>query len=183
MYFTSLMVQAVADRYGYPPVLCMEAPVGHEEYNYIYSTQTFGRCHDITFYIFKGSQVIVNAKHHYPPGLYRAPSGGLKPEEKFIEGVIREVDEETGAKIELVKYLLQVNVFFSCGEKAIPWKTHVFKADYISGKLAPIDTREIREVKLVDMVEFEQYKKIITGLESGGLRYRARLHDEVIKFL
>jgi 8-oxo-dGTP pyrophosphatase MutT (NUDIX family) len=177
------MIQMVADRYGYPPSIILKAPVDDEEYDFIRSTQSYGRCHDITLYIFKGSQVIVNAKHHYPRGLYRAPSGGLKPAEDFLEGVYREAYEETGVKIELQKYILQVNAYFTCGRKQIPWRTHVFTARYKSGKIQPVDIREIREARLADLSEFDVYKKIIAGLESGGLSYRARLHDEVLRFL
>ncbi len=183
MYFTSRMVQAVADRYGYPPIINMRAPVNQQEFQFIRSTQAYGRSHDFTLYIFKGSEVIVNAKHHYPRGLYRAPSGGLKPGEDFHEGVLREAFEETGTSIELSKYLLQVNVSFTYGTRSIPWKTHVFTAKYKSGKIAPIDITEIREAKLAGLSEFDEYRKIISGLESGGLSYRARLHDEVIRFL
>jgi 8-oxo-dGTP pyrophosphatase MutT (NUDIX family) len=183
MYFNSRMVQDVADKYGYPPIINMPAPVSSEEYNFIRSTQSYGRCHDFTLYIFKGNKVIVNAKHHYPIGLYRAPSGGLKPGEKFHEGVAREAYEETGSKIELLRYILQVNASFSCGTKVIPWKTHVFTAKYISGKIAPVDIREIREARLAGLAEFDEYRKIISGMESGGLSYRACLHDEVLKFL
>ena len=177
------MLQWVADRYGYPPTITIETPVNDQEYQFIRSTQSYGRCLDVTLYIFKGNKVIVNAKHHYPEGLYRAPSGGLKPHEDFLEGVDREVFEETGTKIQLQRYILQVNVNFSCGNKSIPWKTHVFTANYKSGKIQPVDIREIREVRLADLSEFDEYKRIISGLESGGLSYRARLHDEVLRFL
>jgi 8-oxo-dGTP pyrophosphatase MutT (NUDIX family) len=183
MYFSPRMVQQVADQYGYPPIIRMDAPISEEEYNFIRSTQSYGRRHDITLYIFKDDKVIVNAKHHYPKGLYRAPSGGLKPGEDFHEGVYREAFEETGTKINIIKYILQVNVHFSFGRKSIPWQTHVFTALYKSGKLRPVDIREIREVRLADMREFENYKAIIATTESGGLSYRARLHDEVIRFL
>lgn len=183
MYFTARMLQKVADRYGYPPVIAMDAPVDEEEYDFIRSTQSYGRNHDFTLYIFKGNKVIVNAKHNYPDGLYRAPSGGLKPGEDFEEGVFREAYEETGSKIKLQRYILQVNVSFSFGRKLIPWRTHVFTAQYISGKIEPTDHREIRETKLVDLADFDIYKYIISRMESGGLSYRARLHDEVLKLL
>ena len=183
MYFTPHMIREVANKYGYPPIIKMIAPVDAREYDFIRSTQSYGRCHDITLYIFKGNRVIVNSKHHYPPGLYRAPSGGLKPHEDFLEGVEREVYEETGVKMELLKYILQVNVSFSFGTKLIPWKSHVFTARHISGKIAPVDIGEIREAKLADLSEFDNFKKIIATMESGGLHYRARLHDEVLKFL
>ncbi len=177
------MLQIVADRYGYPPVIAMDAPVDEDEYNFIRSTQSYGRNHDFTLYIFKGNKVIVNSKHHYPNRLYRAPSGGLKPGEDFEEGVAREAYEETGCKIKLQRYILQVNVSFSCGRKSIPWRTHVFTAQHVSGKIEPTDHREIKEAKLVELAEFDGYRNIIKRLESGGLAYRACLHQEVIKLL
>jgi len=183
MYFTPRMVQMVADQYGYPPLINMVAPVDREEFDFIKSTQYFGRSHDVTMYIFKETRLIVNAKHHYPEGLFRAPSGGLKPGETFEEGVHREAYEETGIAIELDRYILQVNVNFVCGKHYIPWRTHVITAHYLSGELKPIDTREIREVKLADLSEFDDFKQIINYLDSGGLKYRARLHDEVVKLL
>jgi 8-oxo-dGTP pyrophosphatase MutT (NUDIX family) len=161
----------------------MEAAVDFEEYSFIRSTQYYGRCHDVTLYIFKGNKVIVNAKHSYPEGLYRAPSGGLKPAETFEEGALREAYEETGTKIELDRYILQINVSFTCGKKSIPWRTHVMTANYKSGKIRPVDIGEIREAKLAELSEFDEYKKIIEFLDSGGLAYRARLHDEVVKLL
>jgi 8-oxo-dGTP pyrophosphatase MutT (NUDIX family) len=177
------MQQLVADRYGHPPVISMDAPVDEEEYDFIRSTQYYGRCHDITLYIFRGNKVIVNAKHHYPEGLYRAPSGGLKPGESFEDGTAREAYEETGTKIEIGSYILRVNVSFTCGKKYIPWRTHVFTARYRSGKIRPVDIREIREARLASLAEFDDFKRIISRMESGGLDYRARLHDEVIKLL
>lgn len=183
MYFSARMIREVADRYGYPPVIAMNAPVSADEFEFIRSTQSYGRCHDVTLYIFKGTKVIVTSKHHYPPGLYRAPSGGLKPYEEFHEGVFREAHEEAGVKIELQKYILQVNASFSCGNRVIPWRTHVFTAKYLSGKIAPVDIAEIREARLADLAEFEEFKRIAAGIESGGLHYRTRLHDEVLRFL
>lgn len=183
MYFSPRMIQMVADQYGYPPLVNMVAPVDREEFDFIKSTQYFGRMHDVTMYIFKGSKVIVNAKHFYPKGLFRCPSGGLKPGEKFEDGVYREAYEETGTKIQLDRYILQVHVNFVCGKSYIPWRTHVMAAHYLEGELRPIDTREIREVKLAELSEFDDFKEIINYLDSGGLKYRARLHDEIVKLL
>jgi len=183
MYFTARMIQEVANHYGYPPIIRLDAPISQQEFDFIRSTQSFGRCHDLTFYIFKNDKIIVNAKHHYPPGLFRAPSGGLKPGEDFHDGAYREIYEETGVKVELRRYILQVHVNFLWGKRVIPWRSHVFTARYISGRLRPVDIREIREVALADLSDFEKYKKIIGNLESGGLHYRARLHDEVVRFL
>jgi len=184
MYVTHRLIQEAADIYGYPPVVHMHAPVDHQEFEFIRSTQHYGRCHDITMFIFKGSKLIVIAKHHYPPGLYRPPSGAIKPGETLEQGALREAYEETGTKIELTRYILQVSANFTDGRGHIPWRSHVFTARYISGEIKPIDTREIREVAIASLDDFEKYKEIIRNkTASGGLNYRARLHDEVLRLL
>lgn len=184
MYVTYRMIQEVADQYGYPPVIQMIAPVDPQELAFIQSTQHNGRSHDITMFIFKASEIMVISKHDYPEGLYRPPSGAVHPGETMVQGALREAYEETGCKIELNRYVLQVNAVFTDGRGQIPWRSHVFTASYVSGEMKPIDTREIREVKLARLSDFPHYKEIIrTKTSSGGLNYRARLHDEVLRLL
>jgi len=184
MYVTWKLIREAADRFGYPPIIQMHAPVDRAEFDFIKSTQHYGRCHDITMFIFKGRKLIVIAKHNYPEGLFRPPSGAIKPGETLVQGALREAMEETGCKIELTRYLLQVDVTFTEGLHQIPWHSHVFAARYISGDLKPIDTREIRDVSLASLDDFAVYKEIIRNkTASGGLNYRARLHDEVLKIL
>lgn len=178
------MIQEAADRYGYPPIVKMWAPVDRQEFDFIKSTQHYGRSHDITMFIFKGQKLIVIAKHHYPEGLFRPPSGAIKPGETLTQGALREAWEETGCEIELTRYLLQVDVTFVNEVHEIPWRSHVFMARYISGDLIPRDTREIRDVTLATLDDFKKYKDIIRNkTASGGLNYRARLHDEVLRLL
>ncbi len=184
MYVTHHLIQEAADKYGYPPVIQMIAPVPRHEFDFIKSTQHYGRAHDITMFIFKGSDLIVIAKHHYPPGLFRPPSGAIKPGETIEEGALREAHEETGCVIKLERYILQVNVTFTDGHHHIPWRSHVFAGHYVSGDLRPIDTEEIRDVALATIDDFILYKEIIRQkTASGGLNYRARLHDEVLRLL
>lgn len=184
MYVTYRHIQEAADKYGYPPVIHMTQAVDPEEWEFIRSTQHYGRAHDITMFIFKGAEVLVIAKHHYPPGLFRPPSGAVHPGESLIEGAMREAYEETGCRIELCRYILQINVRFTDGKGVIPWTSHVFTGRWISGDPRPVDTREIREVRLASLNEFDTYKQIIRQkTTSGGLNYRARLHDEVLRLL
>jgi 8-oxo-dGTP diphosphatase len=184
MYVTYRDIQEAADRYGYPPVIKLIAPVDEREFAFIRSTQHFGRAHDVTMFIFKGRDVLVIAKHHYPPGLFRPPSGAVKPGESLAAGALREAYEETGCRVELTRYILQVNVEFTDGKGTIPWKSHVFTGEWRSGEPQPIDTHEIREVRLARLEEFATFAEIIRHkTTSGGLNYRARLHDEVLRLL
>ena len=184
MYISYHQIQEAADRLGYPPVIRMIAPVDKAEFEFIRSTQHYGRAHDVTMFIFKDTDLLVIAKHNYPEGLYRPPSGACRPGESLIAGALREAYEETGCQIELNRYILQVDATFTDGTRIIPWKSHIFTGRHVSGDPHPIDTREIREVVLASLDKFDTYKEIIRNkTDSGGLNYRARLHDEVLRLL
>jgi 8-oxo-dGTP pyrophosphatase MutT (NUDIX family) len=126
---------------------------------------------------------VVIAKHFYPPGLYRAPSGGLHPGEDFETGIAREVGEETGCSVVLDKFLLRTAVTFSHEHGNVFWRSFVFLADYKSGDFRHTDTYEIREVRLADWSEFESFGRIMRTMEVGGLHYRAALHETVVELL
>lgn len=189
MYLTDQMISQMESHYGVPEKRSfrMEAP----EFDFIRSTQTHGRNHDITIYMVKDNRVAVIAKHFYPQGLFRAPSGGLKPGEQFDAGVRREMAEEIGCEIKLERFLLRTAVDFVCqgagdpiNEKdIIHWRSFVFLASYVSGDFEFTDKREIREVKLADWPEFHGFCETMRSLNKGGFHYRAALHEAVVEVL
>ena len=183
MYVSQNMINEMADRYGDPKRAEFSFPVSGHEYAFIRSTQKYQREHDATVYIIKDGEVVVIAKHHYPPGMYRAPSGGLHPGESFEEGIAREVLEETGTEITLERFLLVSNVTFTNSSGEIPWRSFVFQARYAKGEFQFTDTREIREVRLARLSEFDTFGRIMRSLDVGGLHYRAALHEAVAPLL
>ena len=153
------------------------------EFNNLKDSMKDGRNSDVTLFIFKDNKIIVIAKPWYPKGLYRAPSGGLKPDEDLELCALREAYEETGAKIKLEKYILRIYVTFTSNEDKVNWTSHVFTAKYISGDLVPIDTKEIREVNLLSLDELAGLKEKLEESNSGGLHYRAALTEAAIKMI
>ena len=183
MFVTEDMIDEMAARYGRPETAAFSFPVGDREYEFIRSTQRDGRRHDVTAYIFKGDQVIVIAKHFYPPGMYRAPSGGIRPGESIEDGIAREVLEETGTEILLERFLLRTAVDFTNASGVIDWMSLVFQARYVSGDFEFTDKREIREVRLAGLDEFASFGRIMRTLDLGGLHYRAALHERLCPLL
>ena len=186
MFVTEEMISRMVDKFGQPERVEYRIETASEELNFIRSTQKEGRNHDVTLYIHKDDQVIVIAKPMYPPGLYRAPSGGLNPGESFVEGIDREMSEETGCRIELEQFLLRTDVTFvraddseDSEEDSILWRSFVFQARYLSGDFQFTDHEEISEVRLATLDEFEEFSRIMRGTAIGGLHYRAKLHDTV----
>lgn len=183
MYVSQDMIDQMAARYGQPDFVRFTFPVADREFAFIRSTQKFQREHDATLYIIKDGQIVVTAKHHYPPGLYRAPSGGLHPGESFEDGIAREMMEETGTEIELERFVLFSNVTFINQSGKIPWRSYVFQARYVRGDFNFTDTWEIREVRLASLDEFETFGRIMRASDIGGLHYRAALHEAVAPLL
>ncbi len=62
------------------------------------------------------------------------------------------------------------------------WESHVFWAEPIGGDLAPLDTREIRDVRLVEAEELEgpiHARMLQSGI--GGFTYRVALQEAAIR--
>jgi 8-oxo-dGTP pyrophosphatase MutT (NUDIX family) len=157
--------------------------MGAVEFSNLKKSQKNGRSHDVTLFIRKDDKFIVIAKHFYPPGLFRAPSGGVEFGEDFVSGSEREALEETGCKVSLQKYILRIDVAFYHRSEIVDWVSHVFVADYVSGDLSPQDTDEIREVRVAGIEEFFRFKAMMLASSSGGLHYRAFLQDEAMAIM
>jgi ADP-ribose pyrophosphatase YjhB (NUDIX family) len=180
MYVTDDMIARMCARFGDPQRQSFQFETLPDEFNMIRSSQKNGRNHDVTLYIRKGDKLVVIAKHPYPEGLYRCPSGGLIPGEPFLDGIARETEEETGCQIEISRFLLWTSVRFVSGDDSIDWRSFVFVADYLKGDFQFTDHSEIRQVKLADWSEFEKFREIMLQSKSGGLHYRAALHEAVL---
>ena len=120
----------------------------------------------------------------HPPGVFRAPSGGLTPGEPFKEGAKREAREETGLEIEIERYLLRIQVRFICDEENIEWTSHVFSARAVGGELAPQDTREILATRWATLEELQgPIREAVLASGWGLLDYRVTLTDRAVALL
>ncbi len=181
MSHTADLIASMEELYGIPDILTFAQDVDLDEYRRIHRSMSRGRLHDITLFIAKDDGFIFIAKHSYPPGLFRAPSGGLNKDEDFAVGARREAFEETGVEIELEKYLLRINVRFNSPSGQIDWTSHIFTARYLSGEITPVDTYEIREARLVTRDEIPDFQDTMRNSKVGGFHYRAFLTEETLK--
>ena len=180
MYVTRETIEKIEELYGRPEERTVRFEMDEREFDGLKKSQKNGRSHDVTIFIRKDGKFIVIAKHFYPPGLYRVPSGGINPGEDFISGMKREAREETGCDIDPKSYVMRIKVDFFHGSETVNWVSHIFVADYLSGELVQRDTKEIREVSVAGPDDFRRFKEIMIASSIGGLHYRACLHDEVL---
>ncbi len=186
MFITPDVIERLKSEFGPPEYEDFHIAVSQKEIDFIRSTQKDGRRHDVTLYIVKDKQLVVIAKHFYPPGMFRAPSGGVNRGEDLVDGALREALEETGCRIELDRFLLVTNVLFEHNvdpPDELLWHSYVFQAHYISGDFQFTDKHEIREVRLARLEEFTSFAKIMRQMDIGGLRYRAALHERIAPLL
>jgi ADP-ribose pyrophosphatase YjhB (NUDIX family) len=165
-------------RYGSPRVLQLEQPVGRAELELVVASGRHGRRHDITFFAFNGERLALIRKPHFVPGVWRPPSGGIRPGEPLESGTEREALEELGAPITLERYLLCADVRFTCEGDGIDWHTHVFAATTAAEELAPLDTVEIAAARWGTLEELGgPIRKAALATGRGLWQYRVGLHD------
>lgn len=203
MYITAETIDELEKKYGHPQKLSFAYEMSQSEFDAVLASQKHGRAHDVTLFIFDRDdhrasgddsaaggnpvddvRVVVIRKPMYPPGAYRAPSGGVAPGEPFERGALREAYEETGLVVSLEKYIIRASVRFSHGDHSIDWISHVFTSSSAGGKLDPIDTHEIAEARWVTIAEMMGSIRIaLLASGSTGLRYRSELADAVVQRL
>ena len=187
MYIDDAAVRELEARYGRPARLSVEQPVSAGELAMIRASMRHGRRHDMTLFIFDpAGRVALIRKHTHPPGVFRAPSGGVRPGEAPDAGALREGYEETGLRAALHRYVLRADALFTCGGDVIAWQSHVFTAACPEPvpSPAPLDAVEIAEVRWSTLAELQG--PIRQALLASGrrlLRYRVALTDAVVALL
>ncbi len=184
MFVKSGEIARMERLYGRPAEDRVAFEMARKDWGILRGSQVDGRAHDVTVYVRRGDEVAVIAKHSYPPGIYRAPSGGILPAESMEEGIAREMMEELGVEIVLRRYLLRETADFSHAGTMVRWTTHVFTADPLATDLAPRDHKEIREARWISMDELTgRIGDALAASPSAGLRYRGYLHRRVVEEL
>lgn len=181
MYISAETIRDLEQKFGLPEELSFAYEMTEAEFEIVRASQKHGRAHDVTLFIVNEDRVVVIRKPMYPPGAYRAPSGGVSPGEPFEQGALREAYEETGLIVSLEKYIIRARVLFSNNGRSIDWTSHVFTSSVTGGKLDPIDTHEIAEARFVTVAEMMgSIRDALLGSGSTGLRYRSELADAVV---
>ncbi len=182
MHITEAVLALVRARYGQPAHMRWEGEVSPEELALAAASPT--RRHDVTLFLFHGERLALIRKPHFPAGVWRPPGGGIKPGEPFVEGVLREALEETGATVELHRYLVVAHATFRCRHRRLDWRTHVFSAFTDTDELAPRDRAEIAAARWGSADELAgpiRERLLATG--RALWRYRVALHDAALAAL
>jgi ADP-ribose pyrophosphatase YjhB (NUDIX family) len=180
MHVGDAMLAPLRERYGTPAVLPWEGEISDVEWTI--ATYNPTRTHDVTLFIFDPSRrIALIRKPHFAEDIWRPPGGGIKPDEDFVEGAVREAIEETGLRVELTQYLVASAAVFTNAGRELPWRTHVFLAETEDEQLAPNDADEIEEARWGTLDELAgplRDRLLATG--RAFWRYRVALHDAAL---
>jgi len=131
--------------------------------------------------------VLVHTKSIYPLDLYRLPTGGIYPTESVLDGLQREVFEETGLTPTLNRYLGMVSYELRYRGRSLYFVSYVFLLKSDNSTPQPQDATE----SISDMcyVPLDELKAIAVGLRqlpegwADWGEFRAPPHDMVIEAL
>jgi ADP-ribose pyrophosphatase YjhB (NUDIX family) len=126
-------------------------------------------------------RVALIRKPHFAEDVWRPPGGGIKPNEDFVAGAVREALEETGLHVELQRYLVASDAVFTNAGRELRWHTHVFLAETTDSELAPDDPEEIADARWGTLEEIAgplRERLLATG--RAFWRYRVALHDAAL---
>jgi len=184
-YITDEMIEKMEERYGMPHHLSMIFEIKPPEMNMLQGSKKHNRNHDVTIFTFKDysyREFAAIAKHMFPQGAYRAPSGAANPGEDLEAGALREAKEETGLDIELDRFILHIHVRFTCGPIVENWRSLVFTAIHAGGELGHLDEEEIREAKWITLEELQgPIRRMLLDTDMGLFAYRVALHDASVE--
>ncbi|MDA1191344.1 MAG: NUDIX hydrolase [Candidatus Poribacteria bacterium] len=188
MSHINAQIEELERRYGVPALRTTHWGTEGWEFDLLKRACDKDRCHDVTTFILRGDRIAVIRKPDYPPDVYRPPSGGVEPGERFEDGATREAYEETGLTVEIRDYLLRADVTFHHpsqsfrqSDETIRWVTHVFLADWRCGEPRPIDTKEIAQARWATLDELRHtLQSRLDHAPTRGLRYRGWLQREAL---
>jgi ADP-ribose pyrophosphatase YjhB (NUDIX family) len=160
-----------------------------DEYIYSYRfNKVIDRRAEVVFAIEDGAgQLWVHAKSHYPAHIFRLPSGGVHWDELVVEGLLREVNEETGLPVEIVRFLGIIEYHFWHGAVMAPFASYIFhlRTECVDCPVIQGDEKisEFRAVLPKQIGQLAVELRSLIGVRRAWGQWRALAHDLVYETL
>jgi ADP-ribose pyrophosphatase YjhB (NUDIX family) len=131
-------------------------------------SQRRNRREEVVLFLLRGSgKLLLHTKGFYPPGAFRALSGGIKPGEPLLGAVHRESREETGLAVKIDRFLAIVDFSFECAQLALSFQSYLFLLHESGGEFGAQDLNEgitaYREISLEQLPLIAQHLESLPG--------------------
>jgi 8-oxo-dGTP pyrophosphatase MutT (NUDIX family) len=129
--------------------------------------------------------VLLQAKQHYPPGLFRLPTGTLKARESGETAMLRELHEEANLVPGVFRKLARLEYQIEGGRS--DFFTEIFLIEGPRGELRPNDTSESinawREALLSELPMVARDLRALEPPWQGWGLFRSVVHDLVAELV
>ncbi len=169
-------LSSIRARFGYPYHQWMTQEFDEPGWKLVQKSVQQKRAHDVTMLI-EGpdGRFALMSKHSYPPGIFRSPSGGVKPGEDLVTGALREAKEETGLSIDLKRFLLNITLDIGHDGEVTTWDSYIFYATTRDTQLRPTDLKEVKDTAWAGREHLYAMATKLRETGNGGLVYRGDL--------
>lgn len=192
-------VNRATEAFGAPLERDMAQSVGEDTYRY-WETMRRRRVAEVVLALKRSSgRYLVHTKEFYPPGIFRLPTGGVKPGEDLVTAVRRETLEETNLRVSIDRFLGILDYRFVWQGKSLPFTSYVFalseRADgpETGDSSQPLNVSLLaqrkerisgfREVILADLVILSRELEALPADWADWGRFRAPAHRFVAEVL
>lgn len=174
----------LAERFGKPEQI----------QNKIISNRLFGpvnrtdRRGEVVFALMRPQhRILLSTKSFYPNDLYRLPTGGIGNDEKVLDALYREVEEETSLNAEIIRFLAILDTHIITPNESMNFKSYVFLLNAIDGVPKSQDESEeitgFKEVHPLELLNIAQRLRNLPKPWKGWGEFRAIAHEVVGRIL
>ena len=170
----------LTDRYGQPEVIEAVLPT-----DYLTSITNAGRQSEVISAIMRPNGNLISiTKPFYPEDTYRLPTGGVEVGEGIESALYREILEETGLQVEIVRFVAIIR--YSNNANLYNFTSYLFLVKEISGELFCHDANEqisgFKEIAPKGLESIIDHLQNIKGKFEGWAQFRTVAHKVMLNF-
>ena len=181
-------VRRAIERHGEPITRSYRLPI--EENSVAYWQRVLAKRHSEVIFLIRRTNglYVTHTKASYPSGVYRLPSGGIKPGEDLLTALWREATEETNLALHIERFLIIIHYRFEYGENRFPFTSYLFSLQERDGRMLRSNdpSEEITGFKENTLAEIGDLAKELESLPAEWRdwgRFRAVAHRLVVQLL
>ncbi|MDQ4076968.1 MAG: NUDIX domain-containing protein [Chloroflexota bacterium] len=137
---------------------------------------------EVMFLLPRPGGLLLHRKAHYPPDGWRLPTGGIEPNERVREAIMREPVEEVGLALPVRRYVALLTYQMECEHEIFRCATHIFLLPFSDEPLQPSHDGEIEATKTAPLNTLaavaDQLERLDSPWHDWG-RFRAIAHRVV----
>lgn len=161
---------------------------GSNYFNTIKRSVEKDRCGEVVFAVIRPNGKIISVTcEEYPKGIFRIPTGGIKHGEDIFKALLREIKEELGIEVDIIKFPGVLKINFEYENQSVMFFSYIFILKETSGRLLTDATddevSEVREVNAEELRQIVDRLDTISGKWSDWGKFRSLTSSAVLEYI